>query len=134
MKTCFYILALMLLTLSCNSDDDNHQTNIPTLDGEWSLVNVFGGLAGVDDDFDVGTIIWDFDEDNSELTVTNTNTANVVYDGFPSGTYDYELLTTDGDTSIIINTFTYRITSLTSSQLVIDEGIALDGFLLTFSR
>ncbi|WP_282030300.1 hypothetical protein [Winogradskyella eximia] len=135
MKTTFYILVLMLSTLSCNSDDDTEQNSEPTLNGSWSLVNVTGGLAGVDDDFEIGLIIWDFNQDNLELTVTNNNTANVIYDGFPSGTYDYEIFTeTNGEMSVVINTVSYRVTTLASSQLVIDEGIVADGFLLTFIR
>jgi len=135
MKTTFYILVLMLFTLSCNSDDDTQQNSEPTLDGSWSLVNVTGGLAGVDDDFEIGLIIWDFNQDNLELTVTNNNTVNVIYDGFPTGTYDYEIFTeTNGEMSVVINTVSYRVTNLTSSQLVIDEGVVADGFLLLFSR
>ena len=134
MKTTFYILVLMLLTLSCNSDDS--QQNIePTPNSPWSLVNVSGGLAGVDDDFEIGLITWDFNPNNSELTVTNNNTANVVYDGFPTGAYDYEVITqTNGDMSVIINSFSYNITSLSATQLILDEGVLADGFLLTFSR
>ena len=135
MKTPVYVLILILFTFSCNNDDDAQQNTDPTLEGTWSLVNVYGGLAGVDDDFDMGTITWDFDEDNLELTVTNTNTTAVIYDGFPSGTYDYELFTpTDENASVTINTFSYVITTLTSSQLILDEGVAADGFLLTFNR
>jgi len=135
MKTTFYILVLMLFTLSCNSDDDTQQNSEPTLDGSWSLVNVTGGLAGVDDDFEIGLIIWDFNQDNLELTVTNNNTVSVIYDGFPTGTYDYEIFTeTNGEMSVVINTVSYRVTNLTSSQLVIDEGVVADGFLLSFSR
>tara|TARA_R110002111_G_scaffold103778_5_gene160986 strand:- start:38604 stop:39026 length:423 start_codon:yes stop_codon:yes gene_type:complete len=137
MKTTFYILVLMLSTLSCNSDDDTPQNSEPTLNGSWSLVNVTGGLAGVDDDFEIGLIIWDFNQDNLELTVTNNNTANVIYDGLSSGTYDYEVLSTTGeDAYLVIHNFgiNHEIITLNASQLVLDEGVAADGFLLTFSR
>ena len=135
MKTTFYTLIFTLLLFSCNIDDDTQKNCEPTLNGSWSLVNVLGGLAGINDDFEVGLIIWDFNQENLELTVTNNNTVDVIYDGFPSGTYDYEIITqTNGDTSLIINTISYSITTLSSSQLVLDEGVAADGFLLTFSR
>ena len=135
MKSTFYILGLILVVLSCNSDDDAQQNTEPTLFGPWSLVNVSGGFAGVNDDFEIGTITWNFNLENLELTVTNTNTTNVIFDGLPSGTYDYALLTPiDEDASVVINTFSYDITTLSSSQLVLDEGIAFDGFLLTFNR
>ena len=137
MKTPFYIFILALLLISCNNDDDNgsQQNNEPTINGSWSLVNVYGGFAGVDEDFETGLIIWDFNQDNLTVEVTNSNTTNVIYDGFPSGTYNYEIVTlTNGDSSIVIDTFSYTITTLSTSQLVLDEGVAADGFLLTFTR
>ena len=135
MKTPFYFFVLVLFSFSCNSDDDAQQNTDSALQGTWSLVNVSGGLAGVNDDFEIGTITWNFNEDNLELTVTNTNTTTVIYDGFPSGTYDYELLTpTEESASVTINSFEYRITTLTSSLLLLDEGVAADGFLLTFRK
>ncbi len=135
MKTTFYVFVLTLLMVSCSNNDDEQQNSNPTLDGSWSLVNVSGGFAGIDYDFEVGLITWVFNQGDLELTVTNTNTTNVIYDGLPSGIYDYEVLTQTGeDTSVVINTFNYTITTLSSSQLVLDEGIAFDGFLLTFSR
>ena len=60
MKSTFYILGLILVVLSCNSDDDVQQNTEPTLFGPWSLVNVSGGFAGVNDDFEIGTITWNF--------------------------------------------------------------------------
>jgi len=135
MKAPFYILVSVLILFSCNSDDDAPQNTAPTISGTWSLVNVYGGFAGVDDDFENGTIKWNFNQDNLELTITNTNNADVIYDGFSSGTYDYQILTTTGeDAKVVVNSFSYDISVLTNTQLVLDEGIAADGFLLTFSR
>lgn len=135
MKSTIYSLVFMLLVFSCNSDDDAQQNTDLALSGTWSLVNIHGGFAGVNYDFDLGEITWDFNQDQSELTVTNTNTTTVIYDGLPTGTYDFELTeSTDGSTSIVINTISYTITSLTSSELILDEGVASDGFLLTFSK
>lgn len=137
MKNTIYILTFTLLMLSCNTDDNSQQNAEPTIGGQWNLVNVTGGLAGVDDDFEVGLIIWDFNEDNLELTVTNNNTANVIYDGLSSGTYDYEVLSTTGEAAyLVIHNFGINdeIITLNASQLVLDEGVAADGFLLTFSR
>ncbi|WP_405574871.1 hypothetical protein [Winogradskyella sp. Asnod2-B02-A] len=137
MKNTIYILTFTLLMLSCNTDDNSQQNAEPTIGGQWNLVNVTGGLAGVDDDFEVGLIIWDFNEDNLELTVTNNNTANVIYDGLSSGTYDYEVLSTTGETAyLVIHNFgiNHEIITLNASQLVLDEGVVADGFLLTFNR
>lgn len=134
MKNVFYALTFMLLMFSCTSDDDNQNTEA-TLNGSWHLVNVSGGLVGVNDDFDTGLITWIFNENNLELTVINTNTTDVIFDGLASGTYNYQPLTTTGEnTDIVVDFFSFRITTLTTVQLILDEGIAADGFLLTFSR
>lgn len=123
--------------LSCGNDDDNQNNNDEgLLDGQFSLVNVSGGLLGVDDDFEIGLITWDFDGYNWVLTVDNNNSANVAYDGLPSGTYDYQILTTTGeDAYLVVNevNFSYRIALYDSSELLLDEGIAFDGFLLSFN-
>lgn len=136
MKTTFYVIVLALLVVSCNNNDDAQQNNIATLEGSWSLVNVQGGFAGVNDNFDIGLIIWNF-ETYGQFSVINNNTVNVIFDGLPSGTYDYNHLTTGGeDSSLVLDelNISYRLTSLTSSQLILDEDFGADGFLLTFSR
>jgi len=134
MKTIFYVFVLALFSVSCNNNDDSMENTDTTLAGSWSLVNASGGFAGVNDDFEVGLITWDFNHNNLELTVTNANTANVIFDGLPSGTYNYVFTTTGEDVSLVINSIRYDLTTLSSSELVLDEGVAADGFLLTFSR
>lgn len=135
MKTYSYILVLILLTFSCNNDDDVQQNTDPTLNGPWSLVNVSGGLIGVNDDFELGLITWNFNIETSEVTISNSNAEPVIFDGLASGIYNYEVLSTTGEVSyVVINSFNYAITTLSSSQLILDEGVAADGFLLKFSR
>lgn len=134
MKYTLYILAFTLSLLSCNNDDDTQQNTEPTLEGTWSLVNVYGGFAGVDDDFEPGLITWSFNSDSSEITVINNNTSDVIYSGYPSGVYNYEMITTATDSTLVIETTDLSITTFTNSQLIIDEGFTSDGFLYTLSR
>ncbi|WP_298753877.1 hypothetical protein [uncultured Psychroserpens sp.] len=135
MKPYIYLLIFTMFVFSCNNDDDGVSNNEPTLHGEWSLINVSGGLAGIDDDFPAGLITWDFDLNSQELTVTNTNVELVIYDGLPTGTYDYAVMTSTGsDATIVINNVNYAVVSITSTSLVLDEGVAADGFLLTYTR
>ena len=136
MKNILVVLCLTLVFLNCKSDDDS-QENSATLQGEWSLVNVSGRLAGVDDNFDTGVIVWSFDQETFTLTVTNTNTETVVYDGLPTGTYDYKVLTTDGVTSSLViddYDFSMIIDTLTRTTLLLDDGIVVDGFGVIFMR
>ena len=137
MKSKLYILILALITFGCNSDDDAQQDTNATLNGPWSLINVSGGFAGVDDDFEIGLITWDFDIGNLQLTVTNNNTEAVIYDGLSSGDYDYQVLSTTGEVGyLVVHNFgiNHEIVTVSSSELILDEGAAADGFLLTFSR
>ena len=136
MKNILVALCLTLMFMNCKSDDDSHD-NSGTLQGEWSLVNVSGGLAGVDDNFDTGVIVWSFNQETLTLTVTNNNTEIVVYDGLPTGTYEYKVLTTDGVTSSLViddYDFSMIIDTLTHTTLLLDDGIVVDGFGVTFKR
>lgn len=129
MKISFYILILTLVTWSCDTNDDGQQPSSKKLEGTWSLVNVSGGFAGVDDDFETGLITWNFNTTSSEITVANNNTATVVYDGLPSGTYNYQIIASTGEAAyLVVDSFSYDITAPSASALILDEGIASDGF------
>ncbi|MBV7270127.1 hypothetical protein [Winogradskyella luteola] len=134
MKSKFYILILILVTLSCNNDDDAQQNNDPTLNGSWSLVNVSGRLMGLDDDYDAGLITWTFNTETSQVIVSNLNVEFVVFDGLATGTYDYVLDSTNDIQTLTVENLTLDITTFENLQLILDEGIAADGFLLTFNK
>lgn len=134
MKTTLYTLILMLFIFSCSSNDDAQQTAEPTLNGSWNLVNVFGGFAGVDDNFETGVIIWKFNDTDAKITVTNTNTNDVIHSGYATGSYNYEVIITANDSTLIIENRELKIITLSSTQLIIDEGYVSDGFQYTFSR
>lgn len=133
MKNYFYVLVFAIVSFSCN-DDDALPNNEPTLNGAWSLVNVSGGFAGVDDDFEVGVITWDFNQENTQVTITNNNTVTVVHDGFPTGVYDYEVVIEEGISTIVIENFDFVIATLNATNLMLDEGVVADGFLLVLNR
>nr|WP_321229543.1 hypothetical protein [uncultured Psychroserpens sp.] len=135
MKKYIYVLLVTFFVLSCNNDDDRSSNNEPTLNGSWSVINVIGGLAGIDDNYEEDVIVWNFDEQTQELTVTNNNVELVIYDGLASGIYSYEVLIEDENTSLIIDGIIYDLSILTETSLVLDEGaFTSDGFQLTFSR
>lgn len=134
MKRYLYLFVFTLVAFACNNEDDGAPNNDSPFEGQWSLVNVSGGLAGVDEDFEMGLITWDFDIETQELTITNTNTAS-VFSGFPTGVYDFQVLTNGEMSSLILeDSFSMVITTLTNNQLILDEGVAADGFLYTFAK
>ncbi|WP_431133263.1 hypothetical protein [Psychroserpens mesophilus] len=136
MKKHIYIFLLVVFTFSCNNNDDHCSSHSdPTLYGTWSLINVSGGFAGVNQDFEAGIITWTFDNQSQELTIINTNT-EAVFDGYPSGVYDFQVLTPeDGFITIVLDdSVELDIDTLTNHQLILDEGIAFDGFSYTFVK
>lgn len=87
-KLRFLLLLLSPLLLAFQCDDDPSDD---TPAGTWSLVNVSGGIAGVNHDFPEGMITWKFRLENggSTVTVTNNNTDAEAEDFFDTGVYNY---------------------------------------------
>ena len=135
MKKDICLLLLIVFTLACN-DDDVSSNNEPTLKGQWSLTNVTGGFAGIDDAYEKDVIIWGFNPNDQELTVTNTNIELIIYDGFPTGVYDYQVVNLTGDAvTLMIDDFNFSLSALTDSSFVLQKGAFVeDGFQLTFMR
>jgi hypothetical protein len=123
----------VLMTLSCHTNDDNSPNEI-SIAGSWNLIHVSGGLAGIDDDFETGLITWSFNEETSSVLVVNNNSEAVIYDGFPSGNYTYSIELNEDIQTLIINDISMIIHTLTATDLILDEGIAVDGFLLSLKR
>ncbi|MEM7298336.1 MAG: hypothetical protein AAF391_08740, partial [Bacteroidota bacterium] len=63
--------------------------DIQNLLGEWNLMNINGGLAGLNNQFEQKGIIWNFSASN--VTITNSNQDPNKYSGFESGTYEYSV-------------------------------------------
>ncbi|WP_378174963.1 hypothetical protein [Aquimarina sp. SS2-1] len=127
-----YILLLSVMILSCSTDDDTNNRSLG-LQGEWNLVNIIGGFEGVDQDFEKGTIIWDFNETDGTITVTNNSTITDVYNGLPSGTYVYSVMDSGGSDELIVNDINLGTFTVTSIYLTIIPQFR-DGFEIRFDR
>lgn len=126
MKTKLTLLiACLFIITSCsiNSNDNNDELTGQIVTIEWHLTNVTGGIAGVDNQFALESIIWSFDADNGKIKVVNNNTDDTIEDGLDSDTYDYDFYEEGNDSYIIINgeeygKFTY---SETDKEITIDQ-------------
>ena len=124
---------------SC-SLDSNPDTSSQSFRSLWHLINVSGGIAGVNDSFSLETIVWSFNEDTFILTIENNNTDDTKQDGHDSGEYDYSIVTENNEEFIVLDGTEIGAIYLTSQNiLVIDEnvtssGAGADGFLYTFQR
>ncbi|HET8810467.1 MAG TPA: hypothetical protein VFM65_09420 [Flavobacteriaceae bacterium] len=126
------IFTFLVLFFGCFAGCDNSDNDIddPTIYGSWNLMNISGGFAGVDNDFERGTIIWTFDGNSSELVVENNNTEEVI-DGLDSGTYMFSI---SGSDTLFVEGGRFGVYTVSKTQLIIDQGVASDGFLLKFER
>jgi hypothetical protein len=139
------VLCLLLFSFACDhNQDEDGSINLgaatgTALEGRWDLTNVSGGLAGINDDLEVGLITWDFDSASMELQITDNETSESLYDGYPSGSYSYAVLEQDEEAYLFIDGQEFSHISLSSGKLVLDgnkrsKGSGADYFILTMLR
>lgn len=137
--TLTYCLVLLLSITSCSIDSDTNQEE-QNYQVFWHLRNVSGGVSGVDDDFELETIVWTFNETTSMLNIENNNTDDTKQEGLPTGDYTYSVIQSESRSFLVIGgTELGEITSPASNLLVINEnekstGTGADGFIYTFQR
>ncbi|WP_370478090.1 hypothetical protein [Tamlana flava] len=132
------ILCFFLLT-NCSIDNGTSSTSGTITIVFWHLTNISGGLAGVDDQFDLDTVIWSFNEVNGTLTIENGNTDNTKQDGLSSGTYSFSVSYFNENYFLYIDGAEFGAYSFSDTELVIDQNIttsgsAADGFIYTFKK
>lgn len=134
----FICVVFLCVIIGCSSDDDVTPVNPPSnpsgLIGIWNLVNVTGGFSGINDDFEKGVIVWDFDDTKKRVEVTNNNAANSsTEDLFPTGVYTFSIVTINGNKELIVNERNLGNFEITTNEFIVDEQFK-DGFRYTFRR
>jgi hypothetical protein len=138
MKSRILVLTIMGfcgVIVSCN----NELVQPTTINGTWNLMNISGGLTGINNDYDQGIIKWIFDSHALTLTVENNNFQNTTYDGFVSGIYSYSILESVSNSYIIVENTEIGGYTVTDNNLTIDQnktstGSAADGFIMKLNR
>ncbi|MGK0386592.1 MAG: hypothetical protein ACI849_001210 [Patiriisocius sp.] len=138
MKAIFLILGFFLgvgLLTRCNNDDDTTQQEY-SINGVWNLKNVNGSFLPTNIDYNVGDVIWTFNETSSILFVENnilTTGPEDIYAGLDTGSYNYKIQL-DGDAQVLVIDDTERgFLVLSPNTLKIDDR-ALDGFIMEFEK
>ncbi|WP_190808809.1 hypothetical protein [Flagellimonas sp. S3867] len=137
MKHLLFAVILVTSLTRCSNNDDDMKTDI--ISGTWSISNISGGFAGINDDYASGIITWTFSATTSKLQVVNNNgLAGIIYDGLPTGTYDYTILGTEKESFLSINGQEFAGIIVSEGQLVLDQnkmssGSGADGFVLRFN-
>ena len=131
-----FVLITITLLVGCGSNDGTEKDPI---DGVWDVSNISGGFAGINDDYPQGTILWSFDAQNSNLTITNNNTTNTLYDGFESGEYAYTILHKNKTLYLQVNGQEFGGVVISQNELVINQNITstgsgADGFVILLKK
>lgn len=140
MKTKLTVLAFSLFLLtSCLQDDNNVTANQETTITQWHLINVTGGFAGVNHNFEMDVIIWTFD--NGTLYVQNNNPDDTLEDGLDTGTYSQSFLEEDEKLFLFIENIDYGLITISEDEQIftLDQNITstangADGFIYKFKK
>lgn len=139
MKRNYAIVLTILFLIIAGCSKNTDKSGIVPLNGRWNLVNVSGGFAGIDEEFEEGTIVWNFETATGTLTVENNNTSDALYDGLPSGSYTYSILSDDKNLFLYIDNIESGAIIISLGQLVLDQNVLSNGsgadlFVLTLRK
>jgi len=130
-------LVLIFVLHGCSTESTPEKKD--KVSGTWNLMNVSGGFAGIDEDFEKGKIIWEFDTKDGTLLVTNNDESGALYNGLPTGTYAYSILQGKDQDYLQLNDKEVGGIDVAKSQLVLDQnntssGSGADGFVLVLVK
>ncbi len=125
------------MVANCSISNSETETPPPNYKNLWHLTNVSGGIAGVNENFELKTIIWSFNDVTQKLTVTNNNSDDVIQDGLDSGVYDYSILNANDSSYLVVNDnelgeLTFSQTAMQINGNKMSEGEGADGFIYLF--
>jgi len=129
-------LALSFITSSCSLDNSSSNGELQ-INSSWVLKNTSGGIAGINDNFNNGDVIWDFNGTNQTLKVTKK--VNTTGSGIPAGTYMYSIKK-EGKASLLVIKQADIIYTTLAYELLNDNGVVFkdealaDGFQYTFVK
>jgi hypothetical protein len=131
---CFII---MFVFNGCSAD--SAADNNDWLSGAWNLINLSGGFAGINNDFEKGRIVWKFNPKDETLIVANNDDSTSIYKGLATGIYTYAILKDKDQSYLELNDKEYGGIIDSRSQLVIDQnsttsGSGADGFVMVLAR
>ncbi len=136
MKKLIFINVIILFLISCNNDD-NGTIAEHSINGSWNLKNVSGGIVGVNLDYNAEQVIWTFNESKNSIEVKNniiTTGPKNIYSGLSTGSYTYEIKIDEEKEILHINEALFGVIKIENKILTINDNLAADGFLYTYSK
>ena len=139
MKKQGFIFCMMLSMMLAGCADTDTPIEDDPMQGTWNLLNISGGFAGVDQDFEKGSIVWEFDPEQQSLTVINNAPSDALYTGLDTASYRYSVLVINGSSYLRINDVEFGGLAFFNSKMVVDQnlgsqGNGADGFVLVLER
>ena len=122
--------AICMSLISCDKNNDE----LDALQGVWHLHNVSGGFAGVMINYSEGEVIWDFNIESKEVSITNnieSTGPEQIYSGPETGAYDFSYGFSD---VLEIDNLEKGEIGFNGDTLIISEKNITDGFTTIFVK
>ena len=129
----------MLFMVLAGCADTDTPLEVDPMQGTWNLLNISGGFVGMDQDFEKGTIVWEFHPGQQRLVVVNNAPSDAMYMGLGTGSYRYSVEVKNSNAYLMINDVELGGISFFKSKMVVDQnlgsqGNGADGFVLVLER
>ena len=131
------LMFMFFVVFSCTNNDENNLPEEPSqeFDGSWTLINIRGGILGINDDYPPNVIIWEFDSENSLLTIQNDYIVDTYYSGLESGIYNFSIQDVNQESFLFIEGHEFGHIEVINNELTINQnhatlGVINDGFII----
>jgi hypothetical protein len=137
----FFLFAIFGISIGCKKEIKSIEpievsnSNAENL-GKWNLINVYGGISGVNEQNATGVVTWSFN--NNILEVENNNPVSNPF-SLPTGTYQYDVINSAGNTYLAIDQSEFGRFVITGDTMNINEnfkstGEVACGFIMILNR
>lgn len=139
MKKLGFIFCMTLSMVLAGCADTPAPMEDDPMQGTWNLLNISGGFAGMDHDFEKGSILWEFDPEQQSLLVINNAPSDAMYTGLDTASYKYSNFVLNGSSYLRINDVEFGGVTFSNSKMVVDQnlgsqGNGADGFVFVLER
>ena len=132
-STQIFSIIILFVSWSCSEE------NLPLedemiLEGSWTLVNINGGLQGLDEHVAKGEVLWSFTAETGTVMITNNYQGEETIASPASGEYPFEMSAFEtGQETLFIDGVNVGVVERNGEELSVDQR-AFDGFQLLFGR
>lgn len=133
MKSNIGTLLIAIIFLSLTSCDKNND-ELQEIEGVWNLHNVSGGFAGINIDYSIGEVTWDFKSATEQVSIKNnieSTGPEQIYSGPETGSYNFDIKSSD---VLEIENLKKGEFNIKGDTLVLSDGDVADGLTTIFVK